>query len=246
MKKLFLSFLYLSFSGTFSMNHDAQEAKKLYNEQAHTFSKNQLLYAPVQKLKQNIYAYLGDLKNKKILFVGCADGHECSRALELGAQVTGIDVSDKLIDAAKEHYPEAQFFVMDQAELTFSDKSFDIVISMFTVMYTEDLKKLFKEFRRVLKKDGTIMIAAPHPIRKMMKYNNMNYFVKGKQYENWKGVSRYNYYRLIEDYVEATNEAGLTMLKLMEPKPIKENENETDEHISYPHFLVLVLKKDKA
>lgn len=228
------------------MNHDTQEAKKLYNDQAHTFSNNQLHYAPVQELKHNIYAYLGDLKNQKILFAGCADGHECSRALEQGAQVTGIDVSDKLIDAAKGHYPEAHFFVMDQVDLTFSDESFDIVISMFTVMYTKDLQKLFKEFGRVLKKDGKIIIAAPHPIRKMIKYNNMNYFVKGKQYENWKGVSRYNYYRLIEDYVEATNEAGLTLHKLMEPKPIKENENETNEHISYPHFLVLVLKKDNS
>lgn len=226
------------------MHNDIIEAKQTYNDQAHLFSNNQLLYAPVQELKQNIYAYLGDLKGKQILFAGCADGHECASAIAQGALVTGIDISDKLIDAAKVHYPHAQFFVMDQATLDFSDNSFDMVISLFTVMYTEDLEKLFTEFRRVLKKDGKIVIACPHPIRKMMKYNAINYFVKGKQYENWKGVSRYNYYRLIEDYVDATVGAGLKLHKLMEPQPIKELETEPDEHTAYPHFLVLVLSKD--
>lgn len=56
------------------MNHDAIEARQLYNDQSQTFSSNQLLYAPVQKLKQNIYAYLGNLKDKQILFAGCANG----------------------------------------------------------------------------------------------------------------------------------------------------------------------------
>ncbi len=226
------------------MNDDVIEAKRLYNKQAQTYSSNQMHYAPVQDFKQSIFTYLGNLKGKKILFTGCADGYECVPAMEQGADVVGIDVSDTFIEIAKGRYPEAQFFVMDQAALEFSDTSFDIIIALFSVMYTEDIEKLLSEFRRVLKQDGKIVIAVPHPVRKMVKYNAMNYFVKGKQYENWKGVARYNYYRLFEDYVDAFVASGLKLAKLMEPKPIKEFEAMPDADVSHPYFLILVLIPD--
>jgi ubiquinone/menaquinone biosynthesis C-methylase UbiE len=226
------------------MNGDAFEAKQLYDKQAALFSNNQTNYVPVQEFKQKIYSYLGNLKDKKVLFVGCANGYECIPVMQQGAQVTGIDISDKLIESAQKNYPQAQFFVMDQAHLSFPDNSFDMVISLFTVMYTQDLEALFREFNRVIKKEGKIIIAAPHPIRKMVKYNAMNYFVRGRLYENWRGVDRFGYYRLIEDYVDALVGAELKLHKLMEPQPVKESETSLDADISHPYFLVLVLVKD--
>jgi hypothetical protein len=38
-----------------------------------------------------------------------------------------------------------------------------------------------------------LFIVASHPVRKMIKYNKMNYFVKGKRYEIWRGIKRFNY-----------------------------------------------------
>lgn len=225
------------------MNNDAIEAKELSNKQATTFSTNQSHYAPVQELKKNIFSYLGNLAGKKVLFIGCADGYECMPAIEQGAEVTGIDISDTLIEQAQSNYPQANFLVMDQESLTFADKSFDLIISLFSVMYSQDLDAIYRGFGRVLKKGGRIVIAILHPIRKMMKYNGMNYFVKGKQYENWKGIARFNYYRLFEDYVNALEGTGLKLHKVMEPKPIKESESAHDD-TSYPHFLVLILVGD--
>ncbi len=225
------------------MNKDALEAKELYNKQAKTFATNQSHYAPVQDLKKNIFTYLGNLQGQKVLFIGCADGYECAPAIEQGAHVTGIDISENLIAQAKGKYPQAQFHVMDQQQLSFENESFDLIIAFFSVMYTQNLEALYQEFHRVLKKEGKIAVAVPHPIRKMMKYNGANYFVKGKQYETWKGVARFNYYRLFEDYVDACTAAELLLIKAMEPKPIAESESASKDDLSYPHFLVMVMKR---
>lgn len=221
---------------------DSQLAKEIYNKQSDEFSKKQTEYKVVQDLKLRVYDLLGDIKNKKILFAGCGDGRECIQAVEKGAQVIGIDISEKSIESAKRNCKNADFFVMNFEELNFPEGSFDIIISLFAVMYTKELDKTLLGFRKVLKENRTIILAVPHPIRKMMKYNNLNYFVKGKQFENWKGIERFNYYRLFEDYVDSFHNTKLILEKLIEPKPIKETEDTPDSEISYPHFLIFKLK----
>ncbi len=225
------------------MQSDSQLAKEIYNKQWDEFSKQQTEYKVVQDLKQKIYELLGNIENKKILFAGCGDARECIQAVKNGAQVVGIDISEKGIESARKNCPNAEFHVMNFEELNFQENSFDLVISLFAIMYTNDLDKTLKGFSKVLKPNGSIILAVPHPIRKMMKYNNQNYFVKGKRFENWKGINRFNYYRLFEDYIDSFNNSNLKLTKLIEPKPVKENEETPDSEISYPHFLIFQLSK---
>jgi hypothetical protein len=106
---------------------------------------------------------------------------------------------------------------------------------------------VLQEFQRVLQPGGTILLAVPHPVRKMMKYNaNSNYFVKGRQTEVWKGIQRFGYNRLFEDYVDAFVQAKMVLQRLTEPKPIKETPQTADSEINYPHFLLFELKKNEA
>ncbi len=225
------------------MKNDSQLAKEIYNKQFENYTKNQTAYSPVQELKQKIHQELGLLKDKMVLFAGCGDGKECIPAAQAGAHVIGIDISEQCINHAQQNCPEGQFFVMDLANLSFENKCIDIIIALFSVMYVRDLSGLLKEHKRVLKDDGFIILAVPHPIRKMVKYNNMNYFVKGKQFENWKGIERFGYYRLFEDYIASFTEAQLRLVQLTEPKPLKENAQTPDSEINYPHFLTFKLTK---
>lgn len=49
-----------------------------------------------------IYKELPDLKNKKVLDLGCGYGNNCKKAIDLGASyVLGTDISEKMIDLAK-------------------------------------------------------------------------------------------------------------------------------------------------
>lgn len=73
----------------------------------------------------------------------------------------GVDISEKLIEIAKEKYPEGKFFVGDMVELPFEDKKFDVVFSLvaFHHLPTADLQlKALEEMKRVLKPNGKIIL----------------------------------------------------------------------------------------
>lgn len=226
------------------MNYnDTQEAKQLYNEQAENFGQKQSRYPATQALKTLIDESLGNIQDKTILFAGCGDGQECLYAAEHGATVIGIDISERSIELARGHCQNGEFHVMDIGHITLPHSSCDIVISHFAVMYAENLEAVLLEFKKVLKNDGFIILSVPHPVRKMIKYNQMNYFVKGKHYENWKGITRFGYYRLFENYVDAFARNDLKLIQLIEPKPVKEHEQIPDNEISYPHSVIFKLVK---
>lgn len=226
------------------MKQDSKLARELYNKQFKKFSKRQTEYKVVQDLKNRIYNSLGSIKNKKILFAGCGDGLECVLAVREGAKVVGIDISEKGIESARRNCPEAEFYVADFEKTKFKNSSFDIIISILAVMYKKNLDLVLKEFRRILKKEGFIVLAVPHPTRKMVKYNKMNYFIRGKRWEVWRGIRRFNYYRLFEDYFDDFISSKLKVVKLIEPKPVKENKRTPNLEVNHPHFLIFKLIKD--
>jgi ubiquinone/menaquinone biosynthesis C-methylase UbiE len=195
-------------------------------------------------LRKKIHNFLGDVKNKKILFVGCGDGLECVSAVKKGAKVKGIDISEKAVELARKNCPNAEFNVIDFERTPFKDNSFNIIISILSIMYKKNLTSCLKELKRILKKEGYIILVVPHPIRKMVKYNDMNYFVKGKKYENWRGVKRFNYYRLFEDYFNSFFDSKFKVKKLIEPKPPKETKKTPDSEVNHPHFLIFKLVND--
>ena len=226
------------------LKEDAQFAKELYNSQSEEFSKKQTEYCVLQDFRSSLYRdHLTNIETKKILFAGSGDGRECIPATIMGAKVIGVDISEKLVELSQKNCPQADFFVMDIERMAFENAFFDVVVSFFVVMYKEDLQAVLQEFRRVLKDDGMIIIAVPHPVRRMMKYNNFCYFVKGKKYDTWKGVTRFGYNRLFEDYIDAFVKSGLKLIQLVEPKPIKESLDTLDQEINYPHFLLFKLMK---
>ena len=160
--------------------------------------------------------------------IGCGDGTECVSFAKNKHLELGID-----------------FLVMDYEETSFEDKTFDVIISVMSIMYKESLTKVLLELKRILKPDGTMIIVVPHPVRKIIKYADFDYFASGLHYETWGEVTRYNYYRTIEEYFCLINESGLNVKKLLEPKPQLDEPypvtNNISEHL-YPHSLVFVLQ----
>jgi ubiquinone/menaquinone biosynthesis C-methylase UbiE len=184
---------------------------------------------------------------KKILSIGCGEGSECVLFAENGAKIVGIDSSNELIKLAKKNYSKLgiDFLVMDYEETAFEEATFDGIISIMSIMYKADLTKVLLELKRILKPHGTMVIVVPHPVRKMIKYANFDYFASGLHYETWEDVTRYNYYRTLEEYFRLIKESGLNIEKLLEPKPQLDEPyqvtNNVGEHL-YPHSLILVLQ----
>ena len=63
-----------------------------------------------------------------ILDAGCGSGVVAQALVDNGFQVTGIDISQKMIDIARHRTPEADFRVGDMTALEFDTKTFDGIV----------------------------------------------------------------------------------------------------------------------
>jgi len=101
-------------------------------------------------------------EGNKILAVGCGTGYSaCYVARKYNCRLVGIDISEAMIERARERAEEmsltdkVQFEVGDAHDLTFDDGSFDIVITEFVTVFL-DKPKAFSEYVRVLRPGGHV------------------------------------------------------------------------------------------
>ena len=98
----------------------------------------------------------------RILDVGCGTGNFSLKLARLGCNITGIDISEKMLTfarekAQKEQLP-AEFMSMDASDLEFPEEVFDAVVSMAALEFMQDQQKTLDEMFRVLKKGGKLLV----------------------------------------------------------------------------------------
>ncbi|NLS45238.1 MAG: class I SAM-dependent methyltransferase [Firmicutes bacterium] len=98
----------------------------------------------------------------KILDIGCGTGNFSIKLAELGYQVTGIDISKRMLEQAKRKAQakslDIQFHAMDVHNLEFPDNHFDGAVSMAAFEFIAKPDEAFIEMMRVLKPGGQILI----------------------------------------------------------------------------------------
>lgn len=98
----------------------------------------------------------------KVLDVGCAGGVKSQFFHDRGLDVSGIDVSSKMVALAQARVPDATFLVADLLEtLPFHDGSFDAVFAQAVLLHIPklDVPSVIRELKRVLKPGGWMQIA---------------------------------------------------------------------------------------
>lgn len=100
-----------------------------------------------------------------VLDVGCGYGNTAITARLMGARVTGIDITPKLLALAKEEEKISGISGIDWKEgdaedLPFEDESFDTVLSTFGHIFAANQELAGKEMVRVLKTGGRIGLAS--------------------------------------------------------------------------------------
>ncbi|MDP2861023.1 MAG: class I SAM-dependent methyltransferase [bacterium] len=128
-----------------------------YNNNASVYADLRPLVPPVIK---QLDFFIENLKGTKILDIGCGPGRDASYFLGKNIAVTGIDLSERLIETAKSNNPSGDFFVMDMRHLDFPDSFFDglWVNTSFLHLPKTDAGKTLKEFNRVLAPGGVLFL----------------------------------------------------------------------------------------
>jgi 2-polyprenyl-6-hydroxyphenyl methylase/3-demethylubiquinone-9 3-methyltransferase len=122
----------------------------------------------ISYIKNNIISSL-NLKNKKkpleqtqILDIGCGGGLLSEPMSRLGADVTGIDASQKNIDIAKLHAKKSNLninYICTSPEKMRSNKKFDVILNMEIIEHVEDINFFLESSSALLKKNGIMFIA---------------------------------------------------------------------------------------
>ena len=102
------------------------------------------------------------LKKLKILDIGCGGGLLSEPMSRLGADVTGIDASEKNIQVAKLHAKKSKLnirYFSTSPEKFKTDIKFDVILNMEIIEHVEDVDYFLKSSASLLKKDGIMFIA---------------------------------------------------------------------------------------
>ena len=97
-----------------------------------------------------------------ILDIGCGGGLLSEPMSRMGANVTGIDASEKNIKVAKLHSKENKLkinYLCSSPEKLSIKKKFDVILNMEIVEHVEDLDFFLKSCSNLLKKNGIMFVA---------------------------------------------------------------------------------------
>ena len=102
------------------------------------------------------------LKKVKILDIGCGGGLLTEPMKKLGADVVGIDASEKNIKIAKLHSKKNNLnikYLCVSPENFITKEKFDVILNMEIVEHVEDINLFLKSSSKLLKKGGIMFVA---------------------------------------------------------------------------------------
>jgi SAM-dependent methyltransferase len=94
----------------------------------------------------------------EVLDLGTGTGNAAVLARQAGANVTAVDPSPRLLEVARQRVGEGTFKVAKAEDLPFDDQSFDRVLSLFAVIFSDEPEKAAGEILRVTR--GKALITA--------------------------------------------------------------------------------------
>ena len=203
---------------------------------------------------------LGNVRGKRALDIGCGEGRFSRLLAELGTEVTGIDLTEPLIERARSLAVGGDSYVMGDAETLdgIADESFDLAVSYIVLVDLLDYGASIEAAYRVLKPGGRFIVCNVHPMRSAVPYGWVNlagrklfyavddYWDEGPREFPWWGKNFVNMHRTLSSYVNAFLDAGFVLEGLDEPVPSEEQlvENPSfDDEFRSPNFVVYKLRK---
>lgn len=99
-------------------------------------------------------------KDATILDVGCGPGQFSKYLRDEGHNITGIDISSRMLDIARKKVSGVLFKNMDMEDMTFNNETFDGLLAAYSLIHipSKDTLKVLKEFKRVLRPGGKGMV----------------------------------------------------------------------------------------
>lgn len=127
---------------------------RTYDQMVESYNDNRHLFNNSSQLEE-----LGELvdKGEKVLDVGCGSGMPAGKYfVGHGCELTGFDLSEKMIELARKNVPAGDFFKADILTIDLPLETYDMVISFYCIFHIEKSRQgeVFRKFHRTLKPGG--------------------------------------------------------------------------------------------
>jgi 2-polyprenyl-3-methyl-5-hydroxy-6-metoxy-1,4-benzoquinol methylase len=216
----------------------------------------------------------GDVGGRSVLDLGCGQGYFSRELARRSARVIGIDLSDRLIQVAREHEEReplgVHYRLLNAADLTsFLDAdSFDLLTACMSVQDMADVPAVLQGALHVLRPSGRMVFSVPHPATDT-RFRQWERDADGKKialkidgyFESGPTICHWNMPRLLyhwdtpcwrytlSEWSAMIAGAGFVIRGLHEPKPTDEQVREfpdLEDCSRLPYFLIFDLCKASA
>jgi len=150
-----------------------------------------------------------------ILDIGCGGGLLSEPMTRLGANVTGIDASNRNISIAKLHAKKNKLkinYICSSPEKLKIQKKFDVILNMEIVEHVEDINFFINSCSKLLKKNGLMFVAT---LNKTLK--SYMFAIIGAEYVlRWLPIGTHNWEKFVrpEDLKKILSKNNLKLEKL--------------------------------
>ena len=181
---------------------------------------------------------VGDVSGLRAIVLGCGGGQDCIVLAKQGAQVIGIDLSDKQIEYGRRLAErEGVLVTLVQGVLEelkdIENESQDLALSIHALAYVERADRAFAEAYRVLRPGSPFVFSVDHPFDTCLEdgppYSLFRGYWEGEQDWQWEfpeaGVSgRLRAWRRpVSEWFSLLTEAGFRVERLLEPPAVEED-----------------------
>ncbi|AKS36583.1 class I SAM-dependent methyltransferase [Mycolicibacterium goodii] len=169
-------------------------------------------------------ALIGDVAGRTVLDAACGPGLYAEELVARGASVIGLDHSPRMVELAGKRVPAGDFRVHDLGEPLHwqLEDSVDVVLLALALEYVDDRISMLREFRRVLRPDGALVLSRLHPTGDWLRHGG-NYFESRVIEETWNRGWNVRYWLTpLERTCSELRDAGFLIEELREPRPTLE------------------------
>jgi len=156
---------------------------------------------------------IGDVAGLDVLDAACGTGRYALPLAEAGARVSGVDASEEMLAHAGQKADgrglTLDLRAADLRSLPHDDESFDLVLCALALCHVPDLSPTMREFSRVLRPGGRVVISDFHPFCLLIGWRTCFDRPEARYWIE-------NHLNLSEEYVRALLSNGFALADLRE------------------------------
>lgn len=193
---------------------------------------------------------LGDLEGRDVLDAGCGEGFLARILAARGARVTGIDLSPRLIQFAREKNADGtiDYRVADLSRpLPEFEGRFDLIGSYLVLNDVRDYRGFASTLASLAEPGARMALAFNNPYSSVVREHISDYFASGTMgtYGGlWNaGIKARYYHRTLEEYLDAFLDVGWRLEKLVDVPDVFGRQWLLPAHCRFPLFTILAFEK---